>query len=238
MQLPFFYKENLRGDGEEVLAEETSRHIVQVLRKKDGDSLQLTDGKGKIALANIIKANKKGCEVRILKSELITRPARNITIAISPVKNTTRFEWFLEKATEIGVSEIIPLLCERTERERFRHERMNAIIVSAMLQSQQAWLPILREPITFPVMADESKYERKYIAHCNPAEKRPLAKEIVNPDERIIILIGPEGDLTDEEIRIAINKGYHPVSLGTNRLRTETAGVVAVTILNHLSLRG
>jgi 16S rRNA (uracil1498-N3)-methyltransferase len=152
-------------------------------------------------------------------------------IAISLIKNRDRFEWFLEKATEIGVTAIIPLICERTEKEKFRFDRMQGICISAMLQSQQVWLPVLHEPIPFKQVIEEAKQEQKFIAHCMPGEKGNLAGLVNKELSSRIILIGPEGDFTREEADLAIQYQFSPVALGETRLRSETAGVVAATIL-------
>lgn len=230
MALPFFY---IGSTGKEVqqlvLEEDTSRHIVQVLRMSAGEQLQLTDGLGHLFLAEITAAHKKHCAVVIRDVTYTPAPARKIRIAISPVKNNSRFEWFLEKVTEIGVSEIIPLICDRTEKERFRHDRMNAICISAMLQSQQTWLPVLHEPVTYNELVKSAADTGKYIAHCVDEEKNLLAS--VPHTNADLLLIGPEGDFTPAEIHQAIEAGFKPVSLGDTRLRTETAGVVAVTLL-------
>jgi 16S rRNA (uracil1498-N3)-methyltransferase len=147
------------------------------------------------------------------------------------IKNTNRFEWFLEKATEIGVSEIIPIICERTEKQNFRHDRMKNILISAMLQSQQAWLPILHEPIKFLEVVKNSSQQNKYIAHCSEEEKKELSNETSRKSS--IILIGPEGDFTKNEIELAIENKFVPVTLGDTRLRTETAGMVAAVLLTR-----
>lgn len=230
MALPFFYcsgydpaQKNL------ILDEETSRHVVQVLRMKEGEELHLTDGKGHLGLCSITDANKKHCLVAITKTTFKPSAARKVTIAISLVKNNNRFEWFLEKATEVGVAEIIPLLCERTEKERFRHDRMNAICISAMLQSQQVWLPVLQEPQTFAEVITATGSSVKYIAHCLEGRKSALPANA--SDVSSIMLIGPEGDFTPAEIDTAIAKGFMPVTLGETRLRTETAGIVTAVWL-------
>src|SRR5262249_32318800 len=141
-------------------------------------------------------------------------------------------EWFLEKATEIGVSEIIPLICERTEKEKFRFERMKSICISAMLQSQQCWLPILQEPIEFNDLLNKNFDDyQKLIAHCNEGNKRSISQFPNSQFQNSIICIGPEGDFTITEINLALQNGFIPISLGETRLRSETAGVVAATLL-------
>ena len=150
MNLPYFYTAT-SPDGKEhvILEEDTSLHIVQVLRMKQGEELLLTDGNGNLLTTTIVNAHKKATEVKLISSARLPPPSRKISVAISLIKNTSRFEWFLEKATEIGVSNIVPLICERTEKQHFRLSRMKNILVSAMLQSRQAWLPILHEPLHF-----------------------------------------------------------------------------------------
>jgi 16S rRNA (uracil1498-N3)-methyltransferase len=197
---------------------------------KEGEQLQLTDGKGNLLTAKIINADRKHCTVNIEEKKFQQSPARKISIAISLLKNASRFEWFLEKATEIGISEIIPLLCERTKRQHFRFDRMNNILISAMLQSQQTWLPVLHEPQHFEKMITSSVYPQKFIAHCESDEEKNNLSFITKQNE-LQILIGPEGDFTKEEIENAIQKNYQPVSLGDTRLRAETAGIIAATLL-------
>jgi 16S rRNA (uracil1498-N3)-methyltransferase len=233
MQLPFFFEENISGDTKIFfLSEETSRHCVQVLRMKSGEQLQLTDGKGSLFTSTIINADKKNCEVRIEETSFKFQVSKEISMAVSLLKNANRFEWFLEKATEIGVSEIVPLLCKRTDREHFRYDRMKNILVSAMLQSRQVWLPVLSEPVLFEKLISSSAYQQKFIAYCNDEKKRELNDFITA--KNIQMLIGPEGDFTDEEIKLALQNNYEPVSLGNTRLRTETAAIVAASLLINL----
>lgn len=230
MSLPIFFAEDF-NQSSFILNEDTSKHIIQVLRMKRGEQLQLTNGKGEIITVEIIAEHKKAAEIKVLSTSNITPRTSNITIAISLIKNTNRFEWFLEKATEIGISEIIPLICERTEKQNFRNDRMQNILVSAMLQSQQAWLPILHEPIKLKEIIKTSTHQNKYIAHCIEEEKKQLSNETI--EQSSIILIGPEGDFTKEEIDLAIVNNFIPVTLGDTRLRTETAGMVACVLLNR-----
>jgi 16S rRNA (uracil1498-N3)-methyltransferase len=232
MSLPFFYIENVAGNNNPVvLDEDTSRHVVSVLRMKPGGELHLTDGKGLLLTTAITNDHKKRCEVRIIKSQSTDPDPRKISIAVSLIKNATRFEWFLEKATEIGITEIMPLLCERTERQHFRHERMKGLLVSAMLQSQQCWLPVLHEPQKFDQLVSQSADHQKFIAHCLAEEKRNLRDLTGENQSSQIILIGPEGDFTKEEIDLALQHHFIAVALGATRLRTETAAVAAAVIL-------
>lgn len=235
MALPFFYIESFNTAQQLItLNEETSKHVVQVLRMKEDESLQLTDGKGNLLLAKITDAHKKHCTVQVQSTSYKPQAVRKITIAISLVKNANRFEWFLEKATEIGVAEVIPLLCERTERQHFRYDRMKGILVSAMLQSQQTWLPVLQEPVKFENALRQTSPSDgilKLIAHCEETAKNPFSNFQIDQFSNCIILIGPEGDFTNTEIESARQQNYIPVTLGETRLRTETAGVVAAALL-------
>jgi 16S rRNA (uracil1498-N3)-methyltransferase len=233
MALPIFYVEQIQpSDSTCVLNEDTSKHIVQVLRMNSGDSLQLTDGKGNIFTARIIDNNRKKCVVEIVAVEYTGTKERSVIVAISLVKNNTRFEWFLEKATEIGVCEIVPLICERTEKQQFKQERMKNILVSAMLQSQQSWLPDLHEPIRFNEFIKSSDATQKFIAHCEEENtKVQLTSLLTNHSTSQLILIGPEGDFTPAEIALAKEFNFIPVALGNTRLRTETAGIFAAVIL-------
>lgn len=234
MSLPFFYKEDIDTTATTVvLDEDTSKHIVQVLRMQNGEQLQLTNGKGNLFTCQIADNNRKRCAVAIAQTTNHQPPTTNITIAISLLKNNTRFEWFLEKATEIGITEIIPLLCSRTEKTAFKYERMNSILISAMLQSQQTYLPVLHQPKQFnPVAVQSYTNCVKYIAHCEDENnKQPLTNKPINRLTNKLILIGPEGDFTAAEIELALQNNFIPVSLGNTRLRTETAGIVAATLL-------
>lgn len=230
MALPRFFEENLPDTHQFIVSEESSKHIAQVLRMNEKDQLLITNGKGRILSAEIIVADKRKTEVNILQEELVPLPASEVIIAISLIKNTNRFEWFIEKATEIGVFAIIPLICKRTEKTHFRFERIKSILVSAMLQSNQAWLPKLSAPAKFNDIVN-GNYNQKFIAHCLEEEKKKLPDCIGDKEGSKIILIGPEGDFTEDEIQIAIRQNFTPVTLGVNRLRTETAGLVAAVLL-------
>lgn len=233
MALPFFYTDAITETVTQfVLNEETSKHVAQVLRMQNGEQLLLTDGKGNLFTAEITDDNKKKCTVKILSVAAQPSPSKKIAIAISLVKNSTRFEWFLEKATELGVSEIFPLICSRTEKQYFRQDRMKNIVISAMLQSQQTWLPVLHEPTKFTELLHTSTAQQKFIAHCEEENsKESLVSKLTFKSTQSIILIGPEGDFTKDEITQALQNNYVAVALGNTRLRTETAGVVAATLL-------
>ncbi|MFL9481329.1 RsmE family RNA methyltransferase [Chitinophagaceae bacterium LWZ2-11] len=231
MSLPYFYEPDISALQSHIiiLSEETSKHCVQVLRMKPHERLQLTDGNGNLYTASIIKDDKRKCEV-LIENKLSVPPIhRKICIGISLLKNANRFEWFLEKATELGIQEIIPLICKRTERQHFRFDRMHNIIVAAMLQSQQAWLPKLHEPVQVEKVIAGSEYGQKLIAHCEDTPKLSFKDFVVT--DNVQMLIGPEGDFSHEEIEASLKNNYLQISLGDTRLRTETAGIVAATLL-------
>lgn len=227
---PFFYEENLPASQEFILTEETSRHVSQVLRMKEGEEIRITNGYGHTLITKILLADKKKTKVETIGKEFSEAPKPKIAIGISLIKNTNRFEWFVEKATEIGVYSIIPMICKRTEKTHIRIERIRTILISAMLQSQQSWLPELSEPLKFSEVIKNEKQEQKFIAHCLPEDKKELKDVLIKASSKII-LIGPEGDFNEEEIEQAIQENYLPVSLGNTRLRTETAGIVAAVLL-------
>lgn len=227
MQL--FYNPSLSETSNEVLFEkEESRHMIKVLRMREGDRIKLTDGKGSFFEAEITQANPKGCSAKIL----IHQPQKPLSyflhLAVAPTKLNDRYEWFLEKATEIGISEITPIICDHSERKTIKMERYEKIIQSAMKQSLKSYLPVLNEPTSFKQFIEEqvSLQNSKYIAHCEENDKKSL-KSVLAPNQNTTILIGPEGDFSPQEITLAIKEGYIPVSLGTSRLRTETAAIVA-----------
>ncbi|MCJ7466366.1 MAG: 16S rRNA (uracil(1498)-N(3))-methyltransferase [Maribacter sp.] len=210
--------------------EEESRHIIKVLRKKIGDLLHITNGKGDLFEAQILMTHLKKCEVEIVDKTKKHRKRYALHMAVAPTKSNDRFEWFLEKATEIGVSEITPIICERSERKIVKLERIQKVVQSAMKQSLQLYLPKVNDAIPFTEFISTERKGFFYIAHCEGSEKMDLMRRVL-PDRDLTILIGPEGDFSHEEINLAISKGFLPVSLGENRLRTETAALVACTIV-------
>ena len=217
-----------------MLDEDTSRHVAQVLRMANGEKLNLTDGRGYLLRASITDNHKKHCSVEVEQESFVPARKRKAIIAISLLKNTNRFEWFLEKATELGVAEIIPLVGVRTEKEKFRQDRLQTILVSAMLQSQQVWLPLLHAPLSYHKLFEHESAgaaEHKFIAHCEEQQKYSLVNELVAAEGSRLILIGPEGDFTEDEIALALSARFKPVTLGDTRLRAETAGVVAASLL-------
>lgn len=220
------------------LNETESKHCIRVLRLEKGDEITLVDGRGGFFSAEISDPNPKLCTVNVVKSEL-NFGMRNfqVHVAIAPTKNIERIEWFLEKATEVGIDRVTPLLCRYSERKEIKHDRLEKVMVSAMKQSLKAFLPHL-DPLTkFNDFVSQSCNGQKFIAHCEE-QRRDLLKNKIVTGVNYLILIGPEGDFSSEEIELAIQSGFHPVSLGESRLRTETAGLVAChtfNLMNQLS---
>ncbi|MCF8298441.1 MAG: 16S rRNA (uracil(1498)-N(3))-methyltransferase [Saprospiraceae bacterium] len=214
------------------LNEEESRHCKKVLRLKTGDSIHLTDGVGGLYEAEIIDDFSKQLKVKILKTinEFGKRDFR-IHIAIAPTKNINRFEWFLEKATEIGIDEITPVICNHSERKVIKHERLNKVLTSAIKQSLKAYHPVLNSVTSFNDLVKKDFNGQKFIAHCEDNKKENL-KNLYKFGNDVLVLIGPEGDFSSKEIQLAKKAGFIPISLGESRLRTETAGIVACHTVN------
>lgn len=207
-------------------SKDESRHIVKVLRKSTGDLLQITNGKGWLFEAEIVIPNHNKCVVNILNSDFKAPKSYAINLAVAPTKMNERYEWFLEKATEIGADRIIPIICQNSERKVIKTERFEKIIQSAMKQSLHSYLPELAPAISFSEFIKTPQEGLSFIAHCEAVEKLKF-KDQIKPGTSITILIGPEGDFSPSEIESALKHHYIPVSLGTSRLRTETAGIVA-----------
>ena len=214
---------------------EESKHIVKVLRKKEGDNIFITNGLGYLFESVIIADSEKKCEVKITK-ETFQEPNSFYThIAVAPTKMNDRIEWFLEKATEIGIQEITPIMCDHSERKVFKIHRAEKIIQAAMKQSLHFYLPKINEPITLSEFVKKQFEGQKFIAHCEETDRKSLQNE-VSKNEKITILIGPEGDFSIKEINLARANQFIPVTLGNTRLRTETAALVAchtIALLNE-----
>ena len=217
------------------LPEEEAGHCIRVLRLTEGDKILLTDGKGMFYKAAISRAHPKHCEVDILESW--QQPALwnfQLHIAVAPTKNMDRMEWFAEKATEIGIDAITCLNCRFSERKEVKPARLEKILVSAMKQSQKATLPVLTGMTDFRTFVTQPFDGRKFIAHCEEGDKK-LLKQLYQPGENALVLIGPEGDFSPEEIELALKNGFLPISLGESRLRTETAALVACHTIHVLN---
>ncbi len=209
-----------------VLPIDEAHHIFHVLRSKSGDTIQLTNGKGSLYTAKLLEISKKTVTAEII-DEIKSEPRKNtLHIAIAPTKNIDRLEWFLEKATEIGIEQITPLLCQRSERKEVKQERLEKVIISAAKQSRKSYFPILNPMISFEKLIMLNFNETKLIAHCEEGEKKSL-KNIFIQAVNALILIGPEGDFVTKEIELAMANGFSSLSLGLSRLRTETAALHA-----------
>lgn len=234
MQL--FYTPDLSGD-RYTLSEEESKHCVRVLRLSEGDTIHLTDGRGGMYTARIVSASPKRCEVEVIETEQQYGKRDYILwMAVAPTKNNDRYEWFLEKSTEIGIDRIIPLECDHSERRVVKTDRLMKVITGAVKQSLKAYHPQV-DPVTSFLQIVGIPFEgQRFIAHCGEStEKKPL-KDLVVKGKNVLILIGPEGDFSPEEVTLAKTKGFQEISLGQSRLRTETAALVAshtVALINE-----
>lgn len=214
------------------LSEIDSKHAIKVLRMTNGDRCFVVNGNGERFTSEVVVAHQKKTELKILETHTEVKKHAKLHIAIAPTKNIDRFEWFLEKATEIGIDEITPILSENSERKIIKHERLEKVLISAMKQSQQLYLPKLNPLTSLKEIFVNATEKQKYIAHCEEHEKKYLG-DAVDMQFDTLILIGPEGDFSSVEIENA-KKTFTPVSLGFSRLRTETAGVYATSIISYL----
>jgi len=225
MQL--FYNSNINENTTQFSFEkEESRHIVKVLRKQVGDTLHITNGEGWLFLAKISIPNINKCTAEIVSKTLQPKRKYNLHLAVAPTKMNDRYEWFLEKATEIGINTITPIICDHSERKIIKPARFERIIQSAAKQSLSCYLPKLNEAMAFKSFIKQDFSGQLYIAHCEETNKKSL-KNALAPNQDITILIGPEGDFSIKEIELALQNKFIPVTLGDTRLRTETAAIVA-----------
>ena len=230
-----FYTPDIQNTDTYTLSEEESKHCIKVLRLQASDLIYLIDGTGGFYKSEIVEPDAKRTLLKILE-RTFEYGKRNhyLHIAVAPTKNIERFEWFLEKATEIGIDEITPIICERSERRDVKIERLNKVIVSAVKQSIKAYHPKLNEAVKLTNFLSGGFIGDKYIAHCVESEKQSL-KSVIRQQHKYLILIGPEGDFSDAEIAKAMKEKYIPVSLGNSRLRTETAALEACFEINFLN---
>ena len=225
MQL-FYNSEIKSGDKTFTFDKEESKHIIKVLRKQEGHKIHITNGLGYLFISEIILGLEKKCEVKITM-ETFQEPNTFYThIAVAPTKMNDRLEWFLEKATEIGIHEITPIICDHSERKVYKIDRAEKIIQAAMKQSLHYYIPKINEPVSLSQFIKSNITGQKFIAHCEETDKKTFKNE-VKRDEKITILIGPEGDFSTKEINFDIENKFIPVTLGNTRLRTETAALVA-----------
>jgi 16S rRNA (uracil1498-N3)-methyltransferase len=223
-----FYATEIEGDTA-FLDEVESGHAVRVLRMKEGDEAIVADGKGGWFAGMIENAHPKKCTIRIISSQYnFEKRNYRLTMAVAPTKSSDRIEWFLEKATEIGIDHFVPIRCSFGERKNINLARLEKIALSAMKQSLKAWLPEISEMVSFGDFIAQPFKGKKLIAHCYPGQK-PHLRSVVNPGENVLVLIGPEGDFSSEEVKLALENGFQEISLGQSRLRTETAALVACT---------
>ena len=225
MQL--FYNSSLsKNDLGFTFDREESKHIVKVLRKADGDKLFVTNGMGALFTTEVVLASENKCQVKIISVEHFERRKHYLHLVVAPTKMNDRYEWFLEKATEIGVDEITPIFCDHSERKNIKLDRFIKIVQSASKQSLQYYTPIVNEPVLLKDFLKQKHDGQLFIAHCEDDIKNSL-KDSVKAASKVVILIGPEGDFSSNEITVALDAGFVPVSLGETRSRTETAAVVA-----------
>lgn len=218
------------------LSEESSKHIVQVLRMKEGEQIRLNNGNGQSADASIINADKKRCSVQISQVHQYSKTTFGLHLCVAFTKNTSRNEWLLEKATELGVSSITPIISARTEREKYRTDRWQNILISAMLQSQQYYLPLLHEATKFEtILKQHTDKEVKLIAHCETDFERNKISTLLSSKQNTVILIGPEGDFSPDEINLAMQNDFKGTILCEQRLRTETAAMAVCAYFNLLN---
>lgn len=233
--LPFFYHSDIPGSpGLLTLDEPVSKHCVQVLRMPEGAGMVLCDGKGKTANAKIAVADRKKCQVKLLSLTITEPRPTSLSLGIAFTKNKSRNEWFLEKATELGIEHIYPLVAERSEKEKYNAGRYEQILISAMLQSQQVFLPVLHPPQKLKGFIDcinTGFRGQRFIAHCVESERISYL-EALDRGKDGLVLIGPEGDFSDKEINYCLNHHFVPVRFGKTRLRTETAGLYACSVFN------
>lgn len=233
MQL--FYTPDITDSPLYYLSEEESKHAIRVLRLQTADHVQLIDGRGGLYEAEIADPHPKKVALKLLSRQAeYGKRGHYLHIAVAPTKNIERLEWFLEKATEIGIDEISLIICQRSERREAKTDRLNKIITAAIKQSLKAYHPVLNEAVPFTKFIAQSKATQKMIAHCEPGEKSDLRK-LVKPNGNYLVLIGPEGDFTPKEIADALQNGFEPITLGNSRLRTETAALEAVFEINFLN---
>lgn len=234
MQL--FYNAHISETNKTIqFSKDESRHISKVLRKSVGDVLNITNGRGWLFSAELIAADIKQCEAKIIDAKLQPKRPYKLHLAVAPTKMNDRYEWFLEKATEIGIDTITPIICDNSERRIIKKERFERIIQSALKQSLSCYFPVLNDAISYSEFIEQDFEGQKYIAHCEETDKKSL-KDLLQIKNDVTILIGPEGDFSTSEIGNAISKGFLPVTLGDSRLRTETAAIVAchsVAFLNE-----
>ena len=218
-------------DGSAPLCEEESRHCVSVMRHRVGDEVLVTDGRGHLYHCRITDANSKKCSLSVVSVDVMPQPRHKLHIAVAPTKNADRLEWFVEKATEMGISEITPIVCEHSERTKLRLDRLQRLVVAASKQSLKYYLPKINEPVECKALIANATETQRFILHCEENHKEHLFN-LIDKTSDILILIGPEGDFSTDEISLAKANGFREATLGDERLRTETAAMVACCVAN------
>lgn len=232
MDVPLFYAPGLDlQDPAWMLDEDASKHAVRVLRLQTGELLYLTNGQGMLALARIAEAHPKRCRLQVESAQMQHPRLPRRAVALAPTRQAARLEWFLEKATELGITEIFLLSTERSERTQVKEQRLQHVLVSAMLQSRQSYLPRLHAPQPLAALLGHPDYPCRMLAWCGVAEK-PHLKELLPPEQSALVLIGPEGDFSESEVSAARGAGCSIVSLGATRLRVETAALLSAVLLS------
>ncbi len=228
-----FYQPQVRPGVNNMLKDE-ALHCTRALRKKHGDIINVTDGKGFFYTARLVQVSSSGCLFEVIGSTAAPVPRLQITVAVSPLKHPDRFEWLVEKCTEAGVHTIVPVVCDRTFKTRIRTERLHKVAVNAMKQSLRPFLPHIREPVPLTQWLDTAPPGMRFICTANGATPERWTKNLIAA-EAVTLLIGPEGDFSDAEKKAAIDHGFEPISLAPNRLRTETAALAATLLVNAFS---
>ena len=224
-----FYEKEVNS-GVRILSPEESRHCAQVLRHQAGDEIEILDGQGHLFTCRLNRVSKSACEFELISEQLLSSKSFRTHLAIAPTKNMDRMEWLIEKACEIGVDEISFLLTDHSERRKLKQDRLEKKVISALKQSKNGFKCQLNELVTFNKFVQMESPQKKWIAHVSPSN--PHLADLIQPKEDNLILIGPEGDFSTEEVRLALSKGFEPISLGQSTLRTETAGFTACHIAN------
>jgi 16S rRNA (uracil1498-N3)-methyltransferase len=234
-----FYTPDISGTSY-TLNEEESKHCIRVMRMKAGEYIYLVDGAGGFYKGQISSDNPKSCSIEIVETKTeFEKKNYSIHLAVAPTKNTDRIEWLIEKAVEIGIDEFSPIICEHSERKHINIERLERIATSAMKQSVKAYKPVINEAVAFKNIVKSNSTSNKLIAHCITSEEEIFIKkkvqDLYKPGQSALILIGPEGDFSAEEVKLAIDNGFKGITLGNSRLRTETAGLVACQTIAFLN---
>lgn len=230
--MELFFDPEFIGEGR--LNETESKHCINVLRHKAGDTIVVANGKGKYFTCQILDAHPKKCELKQVETKTFPPHPFKIHLAVAPTKSNDRFEWMIEKAMELGIDEITPLLCQHSERKKVRTDRIERVVIAAMKQSLKAYMPKINELTPFETFLNHAHTSQGFIAHCHESDKTPL-KQAYTVGTDCVLCIGPEGDFSENEVELATKTHFETISLGNSRLRTETAGVIACHTIHLLN---